>query len=373
MIRVLVVLGIALLIFVPLNWAAVRQLLRLHPRRQRWIVGAAVAGNLMWPFFPLLRSFTDFSRATRAVLGPLWFGWLSFIVLYCAFLLLLLPAWALFARRRPFAQFARWPSRLVLALLIAGFAAGYYQAVVPLRVERVTVRVPGLDAPARLALMGDLHVGLFTRPSRLAKIFATAGAERPDAVLIAGDLIDDDPHFVPKLLAGTRALAPQVPLYAVFGNHEMYGDPEAALRRLRGSRIRVLVNEGAALRDLWIAGVSDPAARDVPHAGRFQPDLARALRGRPPASVPLVLAHQPKIIDEARRRGMPLVLCAHTHGGQLGFRPLGISLAGLFLPYHMGLYDLPPTRMYINTGTGYWVFPFRLGMTPEITILDLRP
>jgi predicted MPP superfamily phosphohydrolase len=373
LLRLLIFLGVALLLFLPFNWLTVRQLLRIHPRRKRWIASAAVAGNLMWPFFPLLRSFTDFGRVTRATLGPVWFGWTCFALLYSLFLFLVLIAWALFARRKTFAEFAHWPSRVFLVTILLGFAVGCWQALVPLRVERVTIRVPRLAAPVRLALMGDLHVGLFTRPSRLTKIFATAGAARPDAVLIAGDLIDDDPHFVPKLLDGTRALPNDIPLFAVFGNHEMYGDPVAALDGLRGSRIRVLVNEGVALRGLWIAGVSDPAARDLPEAKRFAPDLRKALAGRPPSSVPLALAHQPKILEEARRLGVPVALCAHTHGGQLGFRPLRLSLAGLFLPYHMGLYDVPPTQLYVNTGTGYWLFPFRLGMTPELTIIELVP
>jgi len=371
--RALIFLGIALLIFLPFNWITVRQLLRIHPRRRRWIFGSVIAGNLMWPFFPLMRSFTDFSRATRAVLGPVWFGWTSFALLYSGFLFLVLIAWALFARRRLFADFARWPSRVFLVTIIVGFLVGCYQAVVPLRVERVTIRVPELRTPVRLALLGDLHVGLFTRPSRLTKIFATAGAERPDALLIAGDLLDDDPHFVPKLLAGTGALAPEIPLYAVFGNHEMYGDPFAALEGLRGSRIRLLVNEGVTLRDVWIAGVSDPAAGQSPETKRFAPDLRKALEGRPAGSVPVVLAHQSRLFEEARELGVPVMLSAHTHGGQLGFRPLRLSLAGVFLRYHMGLYDVPPSRLYINTGTGYWLFPFRLGMTPEITIVELAP
>ncbi|HYC88750.1 MAG TPA: metallophosphoesterase [Thermoanaerobaculia bacterium] len=373
LLRLLIFLGVVLLIFLPFNWLTVRQLLRIHPRRRLWIIGAAVAGNLMWPFLTLLRSSTDFSRATRAILGPVWFGWTSFALLYSLFLFLVLIAWALFARRRKFAELARWPSRVFLVFIIVGFAVGCWQALVPLRVERVTIRVPKLQQPVRLALMGDLHVGLFTRPSRLEKIFATASAERPDALLIAGDLIDDDPYFVPKLLAGTRALAPEIPLFGVLGNHEMYGDPARVVEGLRGSRMRLLVNEGVPLRGLWIAGVSDPAARDVPDAKRYTPDLRRALAGRPASSVPLVLAHQPKILDEARRLGVPVALSAHTHGGQLGFRPLRVSLAGVFLPYHMGLYDIPPTQLYINTGTGYWLFPFRLGMTPEITIIELRP
>lgn len=370
MIRVLIFLAIALLLFLPFNWITVRQLMRIHPHRKRWIVAAAVAGNLMWPFFLMLRSFTDFSRLTRAVLGPMWFGWTCFAILYSAFVFLVLLAWIPF-RRRDFARFARWPSRVFLAILAIGLVIGYVQALVPLRVEHVTIRVPQLAKPARLVLMSDLHVGLFTRPSRLEQIFATASALQPDAVLIAGDMIDDDPHFVPKLLDGTRTLSASIPLYAVFGNHEMYGNPFTTLDRMRRSRIRLIVNEGVSVRDLWIAGVSDPDAKRLPDAKQLVPDLGKALAAKPPSSIPIVLAHQSRILGEARKRGIPVVLCGHTHGGQLGFRPWGISLAAVSDPYAMGLYDVPPTQLFVTTGAGYWLFPFRLGMSPEITVVEL--
>src|SRR5207248_9080193 len=63
----------------------------------------------------------------------------------------------------------------------------------------------------RIAVIGDLHVGLFSRPSRLEHIFDTARAQRPDLVVLAGDLVDDDPVFAPKLLAGLAALGPSIP------------------------------------------------------------------------------------------------------------------------------------------------------------------
>ncbi|HKO57536.1 MAG TPA: hypothetical protein VJ276_16810, partial [Thermoanaerobaculia bacterium] len=48
------------------------------------------------------------------------------------------------------------------------------------------------------------------------------------------------------------------------------------------------------------------------------------------------------------------------------------SVAGIFLPYHMGLYRRGGSQLYVNTGTGYWMLPFRLGMTSEITLIELR-
>jgi predicted MPP superfamily phosphohydrolase len=370
MLRIALIVLIVVAVFLPFNVLSVRQLLRIHPRRRRAIIGAAIVGNLLWLAFPILNARTDFSRLLRATLGPPWFAWTVFAILYSFVIFATLIAWLPFARRREFSTFARWPSRAFLTIVIVGGLAGMYQALVPLRVERVPVIVhslpPHLEG-TRIALLGDLHVGLFTRSSRLTKIFATTESLNADAVVIAGDLVDDDPYFAPKLLAGTRALSPTRPLFAVLGNHEMYGDPFGVIAALRGSRIRLLVNEGANVRGIWLAGVSDYAG-----AGALKPDTRAALAQMPRGAFPIVVSHQPKSFAESRERHLPLTLCAHTHGGQFGFRPLGWSLAGVFLPFDMGLYARGDSQLYVNTGTGYWLLPFRLGMTPEITLIELH-
>jgi predicted MPP superfamily phosphohydrolase len=373
MTRGLVLFAIALAIFVPFNVIAYRALTRIHPRRKAWFRGLLIAGNVMWPFFPFMRSSSDFGRITRALFGPLWFAWSAWTIVYALVLLVLLLLWLPLLRRMTFVRFARWPSRVFLIATAVAGLVGWYHAVVPLRVEQVPIAIAGLPASlegTRIALLTDLHVGLFTRPSRLRKIFATTAAERPAAVLLAGDLIDDDPYFVPKLLAGTKSLDPATPLLGVLGNHEMYGDPRRVIENMRGSRIRLLVNEGHAVGGLWIAGITDPAANS--EAKELVPDLPAAMRHAPPGSLPIVLAHQPKAFDAAQKLGIPLTVCGHTHGGQLGYRPRRLSLAGVFLKRHMGLYREGTSQLYINTGTGYWLLPFRLGMTPEITIIELR-
>ena len=375
LVRVLIFIAIVAAIFVPLNWIAYRQLVRIHPRRKRWIATALIAGNLVWPLFPFLQRSSAIVRVLRSTLGPVWFSWTCFAIVYLVMLLLLLVAWIPFRRGRTFAAFARWPSRVFLALMLIGSIIGFYGALVPLRIERVTIGVDDLPSSVegtRIALLSDLHVGLFTRRSRLKKIFRTTAALNPDLVLLSGDLIDDDPFFVPKLLEGTRPVAANTPILAVYGNHEMYGNPRIVAERMRGSRVRLLVNEGFAHRDLWIAGLSDYAANDIPGLGALKPDFDRALAGRPSSSIPLALAHQSRLLGEAARRRIPVALCGHTHGGQMGIRRLRWSLAGVFDPYHMGLYQVGPTQLYVNTGTGYWLVPFRLGMSPEITLIELR-
>src|SRR5688572_1709860 len=373
--RALLFLLLALSIFATVNVITVRSMLRIHPRRRTWIIAAVVLGNLMWPFILMLRQLTAFTRIIRATLGPLWFAWSSFAILYTILMVLVGAAWVVFRHRLRFREFAHWPSRAFLTGAMIATIVGIHHALVPLRIERVPVELQNLPTAAvgtRIVLLADLHVGLFTRPSRIDKIFSTVTALEPDAVVILGDLIDDDPYYLSKLLAGTRALSASTPLLAVLGNHEMYGDPMRVIRELEGSRITMIVNDGVALGALWIAGTSDRAAEQMPQYDALEPDLTAALKGRPADKFPIIVSHQPRIFYEARDRNLPLTLSAHTHGGQCGIRPLGWSLAGVFLKYHMGLYREGAAQLYINTGTGHWLVPFRLGMTPEITLIELR-
>ncbi|HEY8131158.1 MAG TPA: metallophosphoesterase [Thermoanaerobaculia bacterium] len=360
----------SVVVFLAFNVIACWQLVRLHPRRKPAVIAIAVLCNLMWLFFPILNARTDFSRAVRAILGPPWFGWLCFITIYCAFLLIIFVAWIPF-HRQPWRRFARWPSRIILWSSIVLLIVGVYTALVPLDIERVPITLDNLPPElngTRIALIADLHTGLFTRSSRLRQIFTTTASLSPDVVLLAGDLVDDDPYFVAKLLDSTRALPPTLPLVGVLGNHEMYGQPFEVIRRLRGSRVHLLVNEGTALKGFWFAGLSDYAAS----IDALKPNFELALAQKPADAFPIVVAHQPRAFPEAQKRALPLTLCAHSHGGQLGFRPLRWSLAGLFLPYHMGLYRRGGSQVYVNTGTGYWLLPWRLGVTPEITLVELR-
>ena len=356
-----IVFALVIAMLAACNFAAFRVLTRLHPRRRRIVIALVAVCSVMWLFLPILNSRTTLSRLARAVFGPPWFAWQCFAIVYSLFMLIVLIT------RIP----RRAASRVFLWMTIVAAMVGCWQAVVSLRVERVPIALRDLPASldgTRIAVLADLHVGLFTRTSRLRQFFAAANALRPDVVLLAGDLVDDDPVYLPKLIDGMRPLDTSTPLFAVLGNHEMYGAPEEFIARIRGTRVKLLVNEGANVRGLWIAGISDYAAR-IPS---LRPDMAAALRARPAGAFPILVSHQPKSFDEARQRGVALTLCAHTHGGQCGFRPLGWSLAGLFLPYHMGLYRVGGAQLYVNTGTGFWLLPWRLGMTPEITLIELK-
>ncbi len=372
------VIALVVLFFLALSWASWRGFRTIHRRGHRWFAAASIIGNLFWLALPLFAvdRLTPAMRWVRAILAPPWFFWLMFTLLYSSVLSLALLLWASTVRREgvSFGRFGRPFSILYLSTMAVIAVVGFVTALVPLRVERVAVTVPNLP-PAlegtKIALISDLHVGLFSRPSRLAQISRTIDSLQPDRVVICGDLIDDDPYFVPKFLTGLAPIRASIPITAVLGNHEMYGKPREVIDRLRGSRVQLLVNEGTGVLKgdaiLWFAGISDYAGADG-----LKPDLNAALRGRPDGAMTILLAHQPKAYPAAIANDIPLVLVGHSHGGQFGFRWLNWTLAGVFLPEHMGLYHKKNTQMFVTTGAGYWLVPIRFGLAPEVILIELK-
>jgi hypothetical protein len=257
---------------------------------------------------------------------------------------------------------------------------GYFQNLLTVKLERVQVPIANLP-PAfhgfKIAMISDLHVGLFSRLSRLRQFSRMALKENPDLFVVCGDITDDDAFYMPKFLRGLDPLPESLPQFGILGNHDIYADPVRTLEALQGSRVRMLVNEGLEIKrggaSIWLAGVGDQGARPVNHSGDFSPDFEKALQGKPPGIPTLLLAHQPQGFKESKRLGVELTLSGHTHGGQFGFKVLKWSLAKPLLKYDMGLFREGNSRLYVTSGTGYWVLPVRFGLSPEVSLIELVP
>ena len=184
-------------------------------------------------------------------------------------------------------------------------------------------------------------------------------------------------HYLPKYLESLETLDPYLPAIGVLDNHDVYADPERTLHVLEDSRLQMLVNEGMVIErngaKLWLAGVGDAGARRIGKWGSMAPDFDKALQGKPEGSPVVLLCHQPNGFPEARKRGVHLTLSGHTHGGQIGFKAIGWSLAKLFMEYHMGLFKEGESHLYVTPGTGYWALPVRFGLSPEVSLIELVP
>jgi predicted MPP superfamily phosphohydrolase len=241
---------------------------------------------------------------------------------------------------------------------------------VPVKLARLPPALSGLS----IAQITDLHVGPTIREREVRRIVEQTNALRPDVIAVTGDLVDGSVAELGSAVAHLGDLRARYGVYFVTGNHEYYSGADAWVAELRRLGIRVLRNERVRIGD---AGASlDLAGVDDWSAGRFGNGhgwrLDAALAGREPDRSLVLLAHQPRGVDEAVRSGVELQVSGHTHGGQIF--PFSL-IVGAVYPYLAGLYRHEEGgaagQIFVSRGAGYWGPPLRLGSPPELAKIVL--
>ena len=330
-------------------------------------------------------------RGVSQPLAIVAFSWMGFVV----FALLVLFAadlarWLSRKLRRPevtptlVAGPAPEPDRRTfLARAVAGasavtaggvFAIGTRNALGEIDVVRFPVALPRLPKALdglKVVQLTDVHIGPLLDGRFLEGVVEKVNAEKPDLVVITGDLVDGSTSLIGADVARLAKLQSRFGTYFVTGNHEYYSGAEDWVAFLQKLGVRTLLNEHVRIGDagarFTLAGITDKqAGMFVPaHA----PDLGRALAGRRPEDALLLLAHRPNPIKEAAAQGVGLQLSGHTHGGQ--FFPV-TAIGALVHPYNAGLHQHnADTQIYVSRGTGFWGPPLRILAPAEITSITL--
>ncbi len=238
------------------------------------------------------------------------------------------------------------------ALTVAGVVNAH-------RLHLKTLEIQSPDAVKGLTLvqLTDVHVGsrgggLLRRAVRLAN------RANPDYVLITGDLVDFR-HVGADELAALAEL--DAPAFFIIGNHERYVDCDAICARLEGLGVTVLRNRTVRAGALQIVGIDDAEPKN---------QLRRILDTLQPApdAYRVLLYHRPDGVRDAARWGAHLMLCGHTHNGQLA--PFNFVVRRVFPRIH-GLYEVEGLNLYVSPGTGTWGPVMRLGSRCEVTAIRL--
>lgn len=320
-----------------------------------------------WPFYP--------GRGFRLlVVRPFWYTQLLLPLVAGAGLLGLIAG-------APFGDallLGRLSAALVFTVVAIVLGAGYFGSQ-QLVVRDVDVEVPRLPSEfdgLRIAQLSDLHVGPHTSRHFLRRVVATTQRLAPDVIAITGDLIDDRAEDVAVYARELRALDAPLGVYMIPGNHDVYAGWDEVERALRDAKLgTVLVNELALIQrgdaSVAIIGTGDPAGGARGNT-RAAPNVELAMANVPENATVIAFAHNPALWRSLAARGVALTLSGHTHWGQFALPRLGWSLASPFLEHAMGAHMEEDALLYINPGTGYWGIPFRLGASPEITLVTLR-
>lgn len=236
------------------------------------------------------------------------------------------------------------------------------------KVRDVEVKIKGLVREVRIAMISDVHIGKMLQSDFVRGIVDKINALNADIVVIVGDLVDEDINFVREHLVLLNDLQSKEGVYYVSGNHEYYHGIDSILKFLKTLNLKVLDNANIELESVNLCGVSDLAGTTF---NRYPPDIESAKQGRNLDKPSILLAHQPKFVRRNDVSDFDLVLCGHTHAGQVF--PLSFFV-WLDQHYVHGLYALDSkTQLYVSSGAGFWGPAMRFLAPSEIVNLTLKP
>jgi hypothetical protein len=256
--------------------------------------------------------------------------------------------------------------------LVCGFMLSLIALVQGTRasvVRNYEVEMPGL--PSRLdgtVIVGlsDLHIGSTLDGKWLKQRVAQAQAERPDMVVLLGDIFEGHSRPSKEHVAALQGLRAPMGVWAVLGNHEFHGSESSLAADFQSAGITVLRNEKATpAPGLALAGIDDLTS--LRRSGPGIDPVRKALA--PSKNATVLLSHTPWNADRAAKAGAGLMLCGHTHGGQIW--PFGY-LVGRIYPLIAGRYDVEGMTVIVSRGAGTWGPRMRLWEPGEIIRVTLR-
>ncbi len=272
---------------------------------------------------------------------------------------------------------------VVSVSMLYGLLCGWKQLTVK-NVDLAFDNLPAEFDGYRVLQLSDLHVGTYgSNAAFLEKVVQRVNDERPDLVVMTGDLINNKPTEITPFEQTLSRLRAKDGVMAVLGNHDycLYGldkhhaNPREGTRQVVQAERRmgwqVLLNEHRLIRrgdaKISIVGVENTGKPPFPKIG----DLSGAMAEVPDTMFKILLSHDPSHwrMEVLPKTDIPLMLAGHTHAGQL--KICSWSPSKWIYDEWSGLYQQGKQYLYVSEGTGGTI-RFRLGATPELIILTLH-
>jgi predicted MPP superfamily phosphohydrolase len=271
--------------------------------------------------------------------------------------------------------------------LIYGFSNKYNY-----KVKRIGLKYPNLPPSFRglkIAQLSDIHSGSFTDKAAVLKGVEKTLALKPDIILFTGDLVNNIADEMTDYIDVFNRLKAPMGVYSILGNHD-YGDyvawPDAQAKRKNLEKVkqvhqqlgwRLLLDEHVMLEkeahQIALIGIQNwSALKRFPKYG----NLSKAYAGAEAAPFKILMSHDPTHWDAEVRPKFPdidLMLAGHTHGMQFGVEIPWFKWSPVEYVYKqwMGLYKEGRQKLYVNRGYGFIGYPGRVGILPEITLIEL--
>ena len=292
----------------------------------------------------------------------------------------------------PRSEFLTKAALIATAIPFGTMAYGIISGAHDYRIRRVKVNLPNLPRSfdgMRIGHISDIHSGSFYNRTAVKGGIEMLLNEKPDLIFFTGDLVNNQAIEMKEYTEVFDKLKAPLGVFSVTGNHDYgdYHDWPSQLAKQNNFRdlikvhkqmgYRLLMNENHLIKQggdqLAIIGNENWGGRGFAKYGK----LHQAFQRTDDAAVKLLLSHDPSHWDLQVRPEFPdidIMFSGHTHGFQFGVEIGDFKWSPSQYAYKQwsGLYKEENQYLYVNRGFGYLGYPGRIGMPPELTIVELK-
>ena len=280
----------------------------------------------------------------------------------------------------------------IAAIPFASLLFGMVKGAFDYRVKKVKLKLPNLPTSfngLKIVQISDIHTGSFTSTEHLEKAIEIILEQKPDVIFFTGDIVNDKASELEGFTETFRKIKAPLGVYSTLGNHD-YGDYvqwESAIAKQENlDKIckahneygwKLLNNQHHIIEKgqdkIAILGVENWGGNlRFPKYGKIN----EAHSGTENSAVKLLLSHDPSHWDgqiNKEYKDIDVMFSGHTHGMQFGIEIPGFkwSPSQYFYKQWAGLYQKENQYLYVNRGLGFIGYPGRVGILPEITVIEL--
>jgi len=251
----------------------------------------------------------------------------------------------------------------VAMLMVCGYLK--YRWKVRVEVPVVTEKILEKRNSLRVVGISDLHLGYGIGTDELQKWIKLINEEKPDIVLISGDIIDNS---VRPLNEGDFAryfkdIHAPLGIYACLGNHEYISGVKESIAFIEKAGIHLLKDSHVLVDScFYIVGRDDKTNTN-------RKPLSDLVKGLDKSKPVILLDHQPYNLEESEQNNIDLQFSGHTHQGQVW--PISLITNWIYEDSH-GYLKKGNTNVYVSSGIGIWGGKFRIGTQSEYVVFDIK-
>lgn len=257
---------------------------------------------------------------------------------------------------------------IIIITLMIGYINNLNTKVIELNLD-IPKRQSTIDK-LKIVMASDIHLGTTITHKKVNHLIELINQQNPDIILFAGDILDEDPHFVEFNGMGEPFLKLQAKygVWAINGNHEYIGGAENAEIFIKSIGINLINDTSIVVKNSFVLVGRDDFSKE-----RFTNHKRKSLNEIIPQPRPdlptILLDHQPFELQETAQYAIDLQLSGHTHYGQLF--PFNY-ITDLVYEQSWGYLRKGNTHFYISSGFGVWGPPIRTVNRSEIVVINLN-